>query len=91
MPWTGFVRRRLYVMNDGMFAHSDSIYHVEPRAIRRPGGGCPFDSQDADVILRSSDGVDFHLHRAILLLVVFGLGRCVHGSTAEPCPHKAYR
>ncbi|KAJ7859854.1 hypothetical protein B0H14DRAFT_2746171 [Mycena olivaceomarginata] len=52
MPWTG---RRFYVMNDDMFgvSHSD---HVERRAIRRPGGGCPFDSQDADVILRSSDG-----------------------------------
>ncbi|KAJ7835141.1 hypothetical protein B0H14DRAFT_3461620 [Mycena olivaceomarginata] len=70
MPWTG---RRFYVMNDDMFgvwivSHSDSIYHVERRAIRRLGGGCPFDPQDADVILRSSDGVDFHLHRAILSL-----------------------
>ncbi|KAF8153488.1 hypothetical protein K438DRAFT_1987624 [Mycena galopus ATCC 62051] len=30
---------------------------------------CPFDSQDADVILRTSDGADFRLHKAVLSLV----------------------
>jgi hypothetical protein len=50
--------------------------------------GPPFDSQDADVILRSSDGVDFHLHRAILSLVSSVLGDMFTVPQPDPAPIK---
>ncbi|KAK6981117.1 BTB domain-containing protein [Favolaschia claudopus] len=34
-----------------------------------PFPGAPFDSADADVIFRSSDGIEFRLHKALLSLV----------------------
>lgn len=48
--------------------------------------GPPFDSTDADVILRSSDGTDFHLHRVILSLVSPVLGAMFSLPQPDPAP-----
>ncbi|KAJ7328081.1 hypothetical protein DFH08DRAFT_967839 [Mycena albidolilacea] len=84
MPWTDFVRCRFYVMNDDIPEPSGAPGKDAPVFIPGP----PFDSQDADVILRSSDDVDFHLHRAILSLVSSVLGYIFTVPQPDPAPIK---
>lgn len=45
--------------------HSDEHTEVPQRGPREAGP--PFDDEDADLILRSSDGVDFRVHKLFLI------------------------
>ncbi|KAI0313313.1 hypothetical protein OF83DRAFT_1175806 [Amylostereum chailletii] len=61
-PWRSIPRRSANDVIAPCFAET-----VKPVVIPRAHGP-PFDRSDADIILRSSDGVDFSIHKAILAM-----------------------